>query len=227
MIEKLKYAAKSLLAPIIFKFPPTDIQPQRLMFFLNAIVDTASIPGPIVEVGSHLCGTSIVAYRTMRNLGIDKPYICVDTFSGFVPEQFDADLSKGTPEKDRLMFAANSEHLVSRILKIHGCTDIQLLKRDCTKITGADFPNGISLCLLDVDLSEPIHKGLQRLWPLINPGGRILVDDCPENTSWKALHGFRAFCDEIGAPLVTKYGMGVIEKAASVADRVKVSALLA
>lgn len=212
MIPKLKYAAKSVLAPLLYKFPPTGIQPERLMMYLNTIIETAAVSGPIVEVGSHLCGTSIFAYRTMRNVGIGKPYICVDTFNGFIAEQFTPDISKGTPAADRFMFSDNSEYLVRRILRMHECTDIQLLQRDCTRITPADFPDGISLCLLDVDVSEAVHKGLKCIWPLINPGGKILVDDCPENTSWKALDGFRAFCREIGVPAQTPFGMGVIEK---------------
>ena len=213
MNPKVKYAIKSLAARLMYRFPPTGIQPERLMTYLQAIIDTASVPGPVVEVGSHLCGTSILAYKMMQNLSIDKIYICVDTFSGFVPDQFANDVSKGTPLKDRLMFADNSEDLVRKILKMHNCSEIQLLRQDCTMLSPSDFPNGISLCLLDVDLSEAVHRGLQKIWPLVNPGGRILIDDCPEHTSWKALHGVKAFCAEIGAPVCNPYGMGIIKKA--------------
>jgi hypothetical protein len=212
MTHRLKYAVKSVLAPLLFKFPPTGIQPERLMVYLNAIAETAAVPGPIVEVGSHLCGTSILAYRMMRNLGLDKRYICVDTFGGFVAEQFDRDVSQGTPPTDRFMFADNSQSLVRRILKMHGCSAIELRKQDCTTITRADFPDGISLCLLDVDLSAAVEEGLRRLWPLVQAGGRILVDDCPERSSWRALDGLRNFCSEIGAPVLNPYGMGVLEK---------------
>ena len=212
MVPRLKYAVKSLLAPLIFRYPPSGIQPERLMMFLQAIVETADVPGPIVEVGSHLCGTSIIANKMMRNLGINKTYICVDTFSGFIPDQFHSDIQKGTPTGHRRLFADNSERLVRRILKMHDCSHIQLLERDCTKLTPADFPHGISLCLLDVDLSKVIHLGLQRIWPLVQPGGRVLVDDCPEHTSWKALEGLKAFCAEIGVPVRNPNGMGVLEK---------------
>jgi O-methyltransferase len=212
MLHKVKYAAKYALAPLIYRYPPSGIQPERLMYYLKAIIETASTPGPIVEVGSHLCGTSVIAYKMMRNLGINKPYICVDTFRGFVPDHFNSDASHGTPEKLRFLFADSSKRLVRRLLRMHKSESIQLLERDCTRIVPADFPDGISLCLLDVDLSDAVYKGLRCIWPLINPGGRILVDDCPPNATWRALDGLTAFCDEIGAPLLNPYGMGVIEK---------------
>jgi hypothetical protein len=155
-----------------------------------------------------------MAYKMMRNIGIHKPYICVDTFSGFLPEHFESDVSRGTPRKDRQMFADNSRGLVERILRMHDCSGIQLLQRDCTKLSAAEFPDGISLCLLDVDLSKPVHGGLQRIWPLLRPGGRVVVDDCPESSTWKALDGLKAFCAEIGAPVRNPYGLGVLEKAA-------------
>ena len=195
------------------------------MLYLQSIIETADVPGPIVEVGSHLCGTSIIANKMMRNLGIRKSYICVDTFRGFVPEQFHSDLEKGTPAHDRKLFADNSKRLVRRILKMHRCSEIGLLERDCTQITSADFPQGISLCLLDVDLSEVVHWGLQRLWPLIQPGGRVLVDDCPEESSWKALEGLRAFCAEIGVAVRNPYGMGILEKPARAAEGTTATAL--
>jgi O-methyltransferase len=212
VLHKIKHATKLLLAPLIYRYPPSGIQPERLMYYLKTITETAFIPGPIVEIGSHLCGTSIIAYKMMRNLEINKRYICVDTFRGFIPDHFNSDISSGTPAKYRVLFADNSKGLVRRILRMHDCAAIQLLERDCTKITPADFPDGISLCLLDVDLSEAVYRGLQHIWPLINPGGRILIDDCPPNTVWKALDGLTTFCDEIGAPLLNPYGMGVIEK---------------
>lgn len=221
----LKYALKSLMAPILFRYPPpSDMKPERLLLYLQAIIDTAAVPGPIVEVGSHLCGTSIIAFKMMKNLGIAKRYICVDTFSGFVPDQFEADISRGTPTKDRAMFADNSKALVQRILDMHDCGEIQLLQRDCTKVTPSEFPDGISLCLLDVDLSKAVHGGLRRIWPLIRPGGRIVVDDCPENSTWKALQGLKDFCSETGLPVSNPYGLGLLEKpkemAVAFADKV-------
>jgi hypothetical protein len=227
VISRIKWLAKSALAPLIFRYPPSGIQPQRLMYYLQAIVDTASVPGPIVEIGSHLCGTSVIAYKMMKNLGINKPYICVDTFSGFVPDQLATDVAAGTPKRDGFLFADNSIGLVRRVLKVHNATGIQLMQRDCTRLLPVDFPDGISLCLLDVDLSDPIYQGLHRVWPLINCGGKILVDDCEEDSSWKAIKGLKAFCADMGMPLRHPFGMGVLEKLSVPADRTAERAVLA
>jgi hypothetical protein len=188
------------------------MQPERLMLYFQTIIDTADVPGPVVEVGAHLCGTSILACRMMKNLRIDKPYICVDTFRGFVPDQFKADIPKGTPARNSSLFADNSEGLARRILRMHKSTSIRLVAKDCSDITPDDFPDGISTCLIDVDLSGPVYQALRRIWPLMNAGGRILVDDCSDTSSWRARDGLQIFCSESGIEAKRLYGMGMLQK---------------
>ena len=211
----LKAAARSALVPLIYRYPPVGLAPERLQYFLRTIIETEAVPGAIVEVGCNLAGTSIVAHKMATRLNIRKSYYCLDTFDGFIPDQFDIDVGLGTPTKLSSMFSGNSTALVRKILNFHDCSDIKLVQKDCTKIEASDFGGEkISVCLFDVDLSDPIRRGLHKLWPLMSPGGVILVDDCPPNSDWKAKIGVDEFSRETGIPVEYKFGLGILSKPA-------------
>lgn len=166
-----------------------------------------------MEIGCNLAGTSIVAHNMMRRLGINKDYICIDTFGGFIPEQFEADRALGTPNVLSNMFSANGIGLVRKIINQHNCNDIKLVQKDCTKMNSADLGGKpISVCLLDVDLSEPVRLGLERIWPLVSPGGVVLVDDCPPSSDWKAKVGVEAFSKASGVSVSYLFGLAILEK---------------
>ena len=69
----------------------------------------------------------------------------------------------------RAWFEANLRH-----------NDITRVSTHAAAVQGFAFPAGTQLCfvLLDVDLYLPTADGLEKVWPLLAPGGLIVVDDC-------------------------------------------------
>jgi hypothetical protein len=207
---QLKRIARQALVPLLYRYPPFALTPERLYLFLHHLVETKDVPGAVVEIGCNLGGTAVIAKQMMNRLGIDKPYICIDTFDGFVEEQFAADVALGTPAGDETMFSGNSKELVAKIMKRHRAGDIALVQGDVMQIPDRLLPEQCSLVLLDVDLTEPSYVALNRFWPRLMPGGAILVDDCQESCSWKARLGYSRFCEENGIKEEYRYGMGLL-----------------
>jgi O-methyltransferase len=209
LVMQMKYA----LAPLIFRFPPFGLQPERLATYLSGLLSRIDLPGDVAEVGCHLGGTAAIAAPMLKTQGWTGDYICYDTFGGFVDDQFDTDVRLGTPKSHKGMFSSNSERLVRRVLDYHNASHVKLIAGDITKIPEDKFSERYSVVLLDVDLSEPTYRGLQRFWPRIVPGGVIYVDDCPVGYDWKAREGYSRFCRENGIVECYQYGFGVLEKA--------------
>jgi len=208
----LKRLTRNALLPLLYRYPPFVLAPERLYLFMHHLIETRDVPGAVVEIGCNLGGTAVIARRMLERLSIDKPYVCIDTFDGFVEGQFATDVELGTPVRDQHLFSGNSRELVSRIMQRHGCGDVQLVQGDVAKVPDTDLPDQCSGILADVDLTEPTYVSLQRFWPRLSPGGFILVDDCQEDGSWKARGGYSQFCREHGLPEQYRYGMGILRR---------------
>ncbi len=215
MKQKIKEMARSSLVPLLYRYPPTCLAPERLYLYLHYLVECKDVPGDIVEIGCNLGGTAAVARNMTRRLGINKRYLCYDTFDGFIEQQFTNDVGLGTPTRNRHMFSGNSQKLVAKILRRHKADDVALIQGDITTIPDSKLPESCSVVLLDIDLAEPTYHALKRFWPRLAPGGVILVDDCPESTDWKARIGYSRFCQEAGLAEQYRHGMGVLVGAAS------------
>ena len=209
---QLKKLARSALAPLLYRYPPFTLAPERLYLFMHYLIETQTVPGAVVEIGCNLGGSAIIARKMLRRLGMDKSYICIDTFDGFVDAQFSADTARGTPAGDRTMFSGNSRVLVGKIMDQHGCDDVTLIEGDVTTLPDDDLPDLCSVVLVDVDLTEPTLVSLERFWPRLAKGGVILVDDCAEHSSWKARLAYEQFCDGKGIPPIYRFGMGLLVK---------------
>lgn len=210
MKQQLKHMARSALVPLIYRYPPFVLAPERLYLLLHHLLETKDVAGSVVEVGCNLGGTTVIAKKMLDRLGIAKPYVCIDTFDGFVAEQFASDVELGTPACDQEMFSGNSKELVAKILRQHQCADVELIQGDITTLAVEALPAKCSLALIDVDLTEPTYVALKLLWPRMAAGGVILIDDCPPTSSWKARDGYIRFCNEYGVEQKYLYGMGIV-----------------
>lgn len=67
----------------------------------------------------------------------------------------------------------------------------------------------VAAMLLDVDLYLPTRVTLDDAWPLVLPGGGIVVDDCAE-PHWAdgSLEAYRAFIEEHELPFTRVGGKG-------------------
>src|ERR1051326_1914968 len=68
----------------LYRRPVSSLRPERLYAYLDALWERRSLEGTIVEAGCYLGGTAAIAYQMLARTGFEKPYVCIDTFGGFV-----------------------------------------------------------------------------------------------------------------------------------------------
>ena len=201
-----------LVPTLILPKPFYALEAERLYYYLDALWQRRDIDGCVLEVGCWLGGTAATAHRFLAKTGRSRRYVCIDTFGGFVPEQFQADLVNGTHPGDRKTFQTNSKAMVRKLLDYWGASSVELVQGDIVHMPDADIPSEIVVCLLDVDLELPIHEGLKRIAPKLVPGGIILVDDCTDDNApfTGARVGYAKYCAETGIPEEYIFGLGVV-----------------
>jgi hypothetical protein len=204
----------------LYPTPVSALGPERLYAYFDAIWQRRNVDGAIVEVGCWLGGTAALARRLLRNTGIEKRYVCVDTFTGFVPEQLKAE--QDLTGEVRPTFTGASLDMVRRLLHHWDCEDIELVAGDIVTLEDDALPPTIAVALVDVDLELPVYEALRRIWPRLARGGTILVDDCPDDPASERAYHFRfpgakrayaRFLDEIGRVPEYHLGMGIVGRA--------------
>jgi predicted O-methyltransferase YrrM len=189
--------------------------PAQLCFLCQCIEKTREVPGQVVEVGCALGTTTIFLNKYMDAQNIDKRYICVDTFSGFVAEDINYEVTKRGKRADQLTtFQVNKKSWFDGTMAMNGITRVQSIKADINKL---DFSmlGDIAFCLLDVDLYRPIAHALPYLFSALSPGGIIVVDDCyPRHARWDgADQAYKMFMERMSLPPRAVFNkLGGIEK---------------
>lgn len=215
-----KVGARALLrryAPrLLYPTPRSSLQPERLYAYLDALWQRRDLEGAIVEVGCWLGGTSALAWKMLTRTGYQHRYVAIDTFKGFVPEQFAHDERLGTPRSNRAIYNGSSPRLVRTLLDSWGAAGVELMQADIASLSNTRLPESIAVCLIDVDLEIPVFEGLRRIFPRLEPGGIILVDDCPKepatgDATWVGGRlGYQRFIQERGMEEKYFMDMGIV-----------------
>jgi hypothetical protein len=213
VLQSVKALTKRALAPLLYR-NTIGLRPRRFYLWLDCLQRTGAMAGAVVEIGVASGGTAAFSHRFLREGGDTRAYYCIDTFHGFVKEQFAEDVRLGNSWKHYRQFSANSMSLVRKVLDMHGATDTIIIQADVSTLRQEQLPQQISACLLDVDLAVPIYDGLKLIWPLVESGGLVAVDDCYDDneSDWQAIKGLRRFCDEMSLDYRVSYGMGFLSK---------------
>jgi O-methyltransferase len=186
----------------------SSLQIARKYVYLHALHERRQLAGDVLEVGSYLGGTAAMAAKFLHQINSPRRYVCIDTFDGFVPAQYEADPA---PDKDAGLFAEASIDLVEKLFKRWEAPQVEVAKGDICDFPTRLLPRQIVVCLLDVDLGEPIYRALGKIVPRLTPGGVVLVDDCVEGTTWAgARQGYERWCDGNGRVAEYVYGFGVV-----------------
>jgi O-methyltransferase len=209
----IKRAAKTLMRSLIYRFPPVYLSSAGIHIWFSALEETEALDGEVVEVGCYLGATAAVSSAFLKEIGSHRQYTVVDTFSGFVDEQFDHDVKLGGAPWLKREFSGNTPELARWVMDKHGGRDVKMVVGDIATVGDDKLPAKISACLLDVDLAEPIYQGLKRLYPRLVPGGVIVVDDCQDYQTYQARSGYERFMREQGLPAEICYGKGIVRKA--------------
>lgn len=210
----LKSFKKRLANRLAVPRPISSLSPDNLYAFLDALFQTRNLNGPVVEIGCAYGGTTAIAYHLLTRIQSYREYVCIDTFSGFVDSHLKTDYALGLHKDHARRFSDNSLEQVRKNLYNWGVSKrLHLIKADISAVSPQTLPDRISVCLIDVDLRDPIFDALNLLTPRLALGGVILVDDCKEGTSWVGANvGYMDFVQAHGITPRYFMGFGVIDK---------------
>jgi hypothetical protein len=206
--------ATPYLRQFILSRYPYMFEPDQLMLLCSYVEQVRDVPGVFIEAGCAYGYTTVFLRKYMKRAGIQREYLALDTFSGFLPEHvaFEVDTRYKPYNFYNHSFALNSKELFQHALRWQGIDGVRAVQCDVTEF---DFDRPIAFCLLDIDLYLPIKHVLPRLYDATSPGGIIVVDDCSaEDERWDgALQAYREFVAERNLPVVIAGGkLGTIVK---------------
>lgn len=221
MLTKVKIALKlglsrTRLARLVAHSYPYNFTPRQLCFLAGCIDRTAALSGAIAEVGVYRGYTTMFLNAHMDAEGIEKAYYAIDTFSGFVAEQLDHERAKRRKAPFigvmRTAFADHSKTLFDRQFALSGVRRVRSIQADAAAFDYTAIAP-LSFVLIDVDLYIPVLRALEKVVPLMQRGGIIVVDDCaPHHLYDGALQAYTEFVAAAGLPSnIVHSKLGVIE----------------
>jgi hypothetical protein len=159
---------------------------EKILTQYSIFSKSLKIPGAIIECGVFK-GASFARYAMFRKIHKleDKPLIGFDAF-GFFPETSYEDDKK---LRDEFIEIDGEEGIsveqLNAVLENKSCSiNTQLIKGDICETVPSyveDIPSlKISFINLDVDIYEPSKTVLENLYPLLSPGGVIVLDNYSE-----------------------------------------------
>jgi hypothetical protein len=172
--------------------PFTMLSPARLFAFMDATrhVARAGIPGSIVECGVWKGGAVMSSLLAMADLGrCERDYYLYDTFEG-MPKPGDEDqkfdggriaaefAARRVGESGSTWCRGEFDEVRRNILSTGYPADkIHFIRGKVEDSIPATLPGKIAVLRLDTDWYESTRHELQHLYPLLSPGGVLIVDD--------------------------------------------------
>lgn len=193
----------------------------QLAYIFHCLDETASVKGDVVEIGCAFGHSTAMMGAYMQDRGIDKKIHCIDTFTGFTDGDVAQERQRGKQfDYTKSVYAKNNIDCFRKELERHGVSPT-IRKADICSVSPSELPP-VAFCLLDVDLYQPVVKGLRLIWEKLSPGGIIVVDDCAAaNPRFQvdadrfdgALQAYQEFLAEKGLPIDIHEGiLGAIRK---------------
>lgn len=215
MLRELSFRS-GVLRHHFFSVYPYMFSPQQLLFIAEACRGARNVPGCCLEVGCYFGATTVFLKKLMDEEGIAKDYVALDTFSGFVPNQVEFEVTARRKRPGiRTVFSTNRREWFETALALDGVDGVRAIAADAATFDYAAL-GPIAFCLLDVDLYLPIRDALPKIVAQLAPGGVIVVDDCSPGGDWDgALQAYEEYCAASGTPVDIRCGkLGIVRKAA-------------
>lgn len=172
--------------------PYTMTSPERVMALCSAVdyILQNQIEGAFVECGVWRGGSMAAVARTLLNRGVsDRPLWLYDTFEGMSePTDKDIDflgktathlLETEDPQDSKSVWCRSS---IDQVRKVMGQTtypsqQVNLVEGKVEETLLQHRPGRIALLRLDTDWYESTRLELEMLFPLLSPGGVLIIDD--------------------------------------------------
>ncbi|HEV7956293.1 MAG TPA: TylF/MycF/NovP-related O-methyltransferase [Marisediminicola sp.] len=188
-----------------------NLEVAQLVFLVQELDRTTAMTGAIAEVGVARGLTTVFLTRHLDEIGDQRRYLALDTFSGFTAADVDHEVAaRGKGRADFGVFGYNDVTVFRRNMQRLGLTRVDARQGDVGLLTPADV-GLVSVVLLDVDLYRPTARALPVLYECLQPGGVIMVDDVIEHTRYDgAAQAYYEFVGARGLPIEIVAGKGGI-----------------
>jgi O-methyltransferase len=185
-------ASAEELGLILATEPTTMTSPERIIGLVRAVdyIVRAKVPGDLVECGVWRGGSMFAAAQALLNRGCtDRQLWLYDTFEGMSPPTTaDIDLHGKTaagllqlhnPQDRRGVWCLSRREEVEQTMVESGYpTDrTRFVAGKVEETLPVTRPGAIALLRLDTDWYESTRCELEHLFPLLSPGGILIVDD--------------------------------------------------
>lgn len=143
-----------------------------------------NIEGSIIECGVFK-GASLIRFAVYRKLFSDfnkKKLIAFDSFSKFPESENETEIKLREDFVNRCGEESISVQQLTEVLKYKGCDDnVELIEGDITETIPEYIAKNpdlkISILNLDVDMYKPSVTILENLYPKLQKGGILILDD--------------------------------------------------
>lgn len=154
-------------------------------------IHRSGIQGDVVECGVWRGGSSMLAAMALVHLRDERQMWLYDTFEGMTqPGEVDVNIfgvaasrewSGGVGQDDLIFAYASLEEVKANMAATELPTQrVHYVKGDVAKTIPDVGPAKIALLRLDTDWYDSTRHELEHLWPRLQPGGVLIVDDYGE-----------------------------------------------
>jgi len=195
MIERLtaiskKIAFRSGIVKTRYDLLLTPLVVHELM---GSVVRGEAISGDVIEIGVARGKTTVLLNTLLDELNSKKAYFAVDTFSGFQASDVEFEQAERGKTSSYRDFGYNDVNMWKKVVvESNSFTRIKIVASDI-KTVEFEENTRFSTALIDVDLYKPTLAALEKIVPLMSPGGSIILDDMEGNNRWD---GARAAFEE-------------------------------
>ncbi len=170
-----------LVTSLLQRYPLISDQVSRedIQVILRALHHTLrqGIPGAIVELGCYVGTSSLFLRRLLDALGQSsaREFHVYDSFVG-LPEKARQDQSAVGVDFAAGELSVSKKAFLQQFRAAHLQSPI-IHKAWFRDLSDTDMPSPIAFAFLDGDFYDSILDSLTLVWPRMNPGGMVLVDD--------------------------------------------------
>lgn len=170
-------------------FTMTSIERMYAMYEAVAYLQTQKIPGDIVECGVWRGGSSMLAAKQLASQGdTTRHFYLYDTFTGMPKpssadvnhdgEQLNSDWNKQNKAAHNEWCYASLEDVKANMqASSYPGEKVHYVQGKVEETIPATMPGQIALLRLDTDWYESTKHELVHLFPLLAPGGVLIIDD--------------------------------------------------
>jgi SAM-dependent methyltransferase len=188
-------------------------RPRELAYLASCVTRTQGLAGPILEIGCAAGHTTVFLNKHLDDLEDPRAYVCIDTFAGFTDQDISVESGRGKDASSYAhLFRSYRKKWFDQTMANNEISRVWSIQADVNAFDFAELRD-ISFCLIDVDLTRPVARSLEEVFPRMAPGGIIVVDDCrPDDEFDGARAAYLQAVDRLELPVDIRFDkLGIIE----------------